>query len=58
LYSLPSIIRMIKSRRMRLTWHVARIEEKGNACRLLVRKPERMRPLGRPICRWVDNTSY
>jgi hypothetical protein len=26
-----------------------------NACRLLVGKPEGKRPLGRPICRWVEN---
>jgi hypothetical protein len=31
LYSSPSIIRMIKSRRMRLAWHVARMLEKRNA---------------------------
>jgi hypothetical protein len=35
LYSSPSIIRMIKSRRMRLAGHVARIGEKRNAYRLL-----------------------
>jgi hypothetical protein len=29
--------------------------EKRNACRLLVRKQEGKRPLGRPRCRWVDN---
>jgi hypothetical protein len=29
--------------------------EKRNANRLLVRKPEGKRPLGRPRCRWVDN---
>jgi hypothetical protein len=29
--------------------------EKGNACRLLVGKPEEKRPLGRPGHRWVDN---
>jgi hypothetical protein len=28
--------------------------EKRNAYRILVRKPEGMRPLGRPRCRWVD----
>jgi hypothetical protein len=28
---------------------------KRNAYRLLVGKPERRRPLGRPRCRWVDN---
>jgi hypothetical protein len=50
LYSSPSIIRMIKSRRMRLAGHVARMGEKRNAYRILVGKP-----LGRPRRRWVDN---
>jgi hypothetical protein len=49
LYSSPSIIRIIKSRRMRWTEHVARLREKRNACRLLVEKPEGKSPLGRPI---------
>jgi hypothetical protein len=31
LYSSPNIIRLIKSRRMRWTGHVARIEETSNA---------------------------
>jgi hypothetical protein len=31
------------------------MEEKRNAYRLLVGKPERKRPLGRPRLRWVDN---
>jgi hypothetical protein len=39
LYSSPSIIRIIKSRRMRWAGHVARKGEKRNACRLLVGKP-------------------
>jgi hypothetical protein len=30
--------------------------EKRNANRLLVGKPDRKRPLGRPRLRWVDNT--
>jgi hypothetical protein len=55
LYSSPSTIRIIKSRRMRWAGHVARMRENRNACKLLVEKPERKRPLGRPICRWVDN---
>jgi hypothetical protein len=29
--------------------------EKRNAYRILVGKPERKRPLGRPRRRWVDN---
>jgi hypothetical protein len=40
LYSSPSIIRIIKSRRMRWVGHVARMGEKKNAYRLLVGKPE------------------
>jgi hypothetical protein len=40
LYSSPSIIRIIKSIRMRWTGHVARMGEKKNAYRLLVGKPE------------------
>jgi hypothetical protein len=55
LYSSPSIIRIIKSRRMRWVGHVARMGEKRNAYRILVGKPEGKRPLGKPICRWVDN---
>jgi hypothetical protein len=44
----------MKLRRMRLTGHVARIGEKGNAYRFLVGKPERNRPLGRPRRWWMD----
>jgi hypothetical protein len=55
LYSSPSIIRKIKPRRMRWAGHVTRMGDKKNAYRLLVGKPERKRPLGRPRCRWVDN---
>jgi hypothetical protein len=47
LYSSPSIIRIIKSRRMRWVGHVAREGEKRNSYRLLVGKPEGKRPLGR-----------
>jgi hypothetical protein len=55
LYSSPDIIRTIKSRRMSWAGHVARMGKKTNACRILVRKPERKRPLGRPRPRRVDN---
>jgi hypothetical protein len=48
------MIRMIKSRRMRWAGHVARMA-KRNTYRLLVGKPERRRPLGKPRLRWVDN---
>jgi hypothetical protein len=55
LYSSPSIIRIIKSRRMRWAGHVARMGEKRKAYRLLVGKPEGKRPLGRQKHRCVDN---
>jgi hypothetical protein len=55
LCSSSSIIRIIKSRRMRWDGHVARMGEKRNAYRLLVGKPEGKRPLGRPRRGWVDN---
>jgi hypothetical protein len=55
LHSSPSIIRMIKSRRMRWAGHVARMGRKRIAYRLLFGKPEGNRPLGRPRCKWADN---
>jgi hypothetical protein len=55
LYSSPNIIRMIKSRSMRLAGHVARMGEKRNAYRILMGKPEGRRPLGGPRRRWVNN---
>jgi hypothetical protein len=55
LYSWPSIIRVIKARRMRWAWHVARMGGKRLAYWLLVGKPEGGRPLGRQRRRWLDN---
>jgi hypothetical protein len=55
LYSSPSIIRIIKSRRMRWAGHVAQMGEKKNVYKLLVGKPEGKRPLGRPRRSWIDN---
>jgi hypothetical protein len=40
---------------MRLVGHVARIEEGRGVYRVLVRRPEVKRPLGRPRRRWDDN---
>jgi hypothetical protein len=55
LYSSPSIIRVVKSRKMRWAGHVARMGEVRNAYRLLMGKSEGRRPLGRPRRRWLDN---
>ena len=57
LYSSPSIVWVIKSRKMRWAGHVARMCEEREAYRVLVGKPEGKRPLGRPRRRWVDNIS-
>jgi hypothetical protein len=46
LYSSPNIERVIKSRRMRRTGHIARMGERG-VYRVLVGKPEGERPLER-----------
>ena len=55
LYSSPNIVRVIKSRRMRWTGHVARMGEERGVYRVLVGKLEGKRPLGRHRRRWVDN---
>jgi hypothetical protein len=55
LYSSPSIIRIMKSKRMRWAGHVAQMVEKRSPYRLLVGKPEEKRSLGRPRRWWVDN---
>ena len=52
LYSSPNIILVIKSRRMRLVEHVARIGDRIDAYRVLVRKPEGTRPRGCSRRRW------
>ena len=48
LYSLPNIVLVVKSRRMRWAGHVARMEEDRGVHRVLVGKPEGKRPLGSP----------
>jgi len=52
LYSLPSIVRVVKSRRMRWVDHVAPMGEERGVQRVLVGKREGKRPLGRPRRRW------
>jgi hypothetical protein len=54
-YSSPSLIRVIKLRRMRWVGNVARMREERISYRLLVGKPEGKRPQGRPRHMWVDN---
>ena len=54
LYSLPNIIRNLKSRRLRWAGHVARMEQSRNAYKVLVGKLEGKRPLGKPRRRWED----
>jgi hypothetical protein len=55
LYSLPNIVRVVKSRRMRWAGHVARMGEERGVHRVLVGKPEGNRPSGRPRRTWEDN---
>jgi hypothetical protein len=55
LYSSPNIIRVIKSRTMRLAEHVARMGEGRGAYRILAGRPEGRRPIGRSRRRWDDN---
>jgi len=54
-YSSHTIVRAIKSGRMRWAQHVARMGEESGVYRVLVGKPEGRRPLGRPRRKWVDN---
>ena len=53
LYRSPNIVRGIKSRRLRLAGHVARMEEGRSAFKMLTGTGKR--PLGRPRRRWEDN---
>jgi len=55
IYSLPNIVRGVKSRRMRWAGHVARMGEGRGVHRVLVGKPEGKRPLGKPRRRWEDS---
>ena len=48
LYSSPNIVWVIKSRRMSLAGHVARMGEERGVYRVLVGTPEGRRPLERP----------
>jgi hypothetical protein len=55
LYCSPSIVRVIKSRKIRWAGHVARMGERRGVRWVLVGKPEGKIPFGRPRPRWKDN---
>jgi len=55
LYSLPNIVQVVKSRRMKWAGHVAFMGKGRGVYRVLVGKPEGKRSLGRPRRRWEDN---
>jgi hypothetical protein len=55
LYCSPTVVRVIKSRRMRWAGYVARTGEWRGVCRFLTGKTVVKGPLGRPSCRWEDN---
>ena len=55
LYCLPSVLWVIKSRRMRWAGHVARIRERRGVYRVLMGRPEGKKPLGRPRHKWQGN---
>ena len=52
------IIRIVKSRRLRLAGHVTRMGNERGAWKLLVGKPEGKRPVGRPRMRWENNINH
>ena len=49
------LFRVIKSRRLRWTGYVARMEKGWSAFKILTDTPTGKRPLGRPGCRWEVN---
>ena len=58
LYRSPNIVRMIESRRLRWTAHVARMEEGRSTYKILKGKPTGKSHLGRPRRRWEDNIKW
>jgi hypothetical protein len=54
-YSLPNIIRVIKSIRMGRTGHVTSVVGRRGAYRVLVERSGGKRPFVRPRCRWENN---
>ena len=56
LYSLPNIVRVVKSRTMRWAGHVAHMGEGRGVHRVLVGKPEGKKPSRRPRRRWDESS--
>jgi hypothetical protein len=54
LYRSPTVVRMIECRRLRLSGHVARMEELYSSLKILKGKPIGKRPLGKRRRRWKD----
>jgi hypothetical protein len=55
MHSSSSIVRVIKSRRIRWVGHVAHMGERRGVYIVLLEKPEGKRLLGKPRRRWKDN---
>jgi hypothetical protein len=55
LYSSPNIVKVIKSKSMRWVGHVACMGKGRGVYRVLIGRPKRKGPLGRPWHRWEDN---
>jgi hypothetical protein len=55
LYTLPNIVRVVTSRRMKWAGHVARMGEGRGVHGVLAGRPEGKRQLGRPRRRWENN---
>jgi hypothetical protein len=58
LYASPIIVRVIKTRRMRLVEHVACKWKGRDVYRVLVGRPKGKRSLGRPKCKWKDGWNF
>jgi hypothetical protein len=54
-YYSPNIVRLIKSRRLKLVGYVVCMEKGRGVYWVLVGRPEGKRPLGRPRHWWEDN---
>jgi hypothetical protein len=55
LFSAINIIKLKKSKRVRLSEHAAYMAQIRKEHKILVREPEGKRSLGRPRCRWNED---